>query len=167
MKIFRSLAIVLTFACAPAWGQSMTTTDGGPPIICPQGFMTASLNCTGSYCDNITMTCSRNLREVTGLFWTRFVERDGANTATCGAAGGPDGFMSGIACSGDYCDDIALQCTRLTLFRPDFTDCGTVEFSEEQGVQRWPSVFHFPVSIRCSGTHCDNKRLTACRLIRR
>ncbi|MBZ0218173.1 MAG: hypothetical protein K8F25_16575 [Fimbriimonadaceae bacterium] len=165
------IACFALFAISAAQAQEQTTTDGRPPIICRNGALVSGLLCEGSYCDDITMRCDRNIREVRRHFWTRFVHRPGTGgLALCATRFGPTkGFMSGIACEGDWCDNIALQCTELELFEPDWDTCVTSDwFSEEEGQQTWPSPFHFPVSVECEySNHCDRKKVRSCRLKRR
>ena len=167
------LALGVTSA-AKAQDREQTTTDGRAPVICPLGALTTGLLCEGSFCDDITMRCGRNVREVSDTFWTQWVHRKGSpGVAGCASRFGPrKGFMSGIGCEGDYCDNVALQCSELTLFEPDFDDCVTSAwFSEEEkhgGWQTWPSPFHFVVSLECHyKDHCDLKRVKTCRLKRR
>ncbi|WP_299860673.1 hypothetical protein [uncultured Hoeflea sp.] len=153
-----------------AFAQEQTTSDGRPPIICPHGALANGLLCSGSYCDDITMRCSPNVRDVRRIFWTPFVHRaPGSGVAICSTEfGGTSGFVSGVACEGDWCDNVALQCTELDLFEPDFSSCFSSSwFSEEQDWQAPPTPFHFIVSMRCKDTHCDLKRMRSCRLKRR
>lgn len=165
---------LLLGAGAQAQTREQTTTDGRPPIICAHGALVTGMLCEGSYCDDVTLRCGANVREVRSTYWTNFVHRPGgAGRATCGdrfSSSGVRGFMSGIACEGDWCDNVALQCTELELFEPDWTTChfsGWFSEEERHGWQTWPSPFHFVVALTCRGAHCDEKRLQTCRLKRR
>ena len=162
---------LLVVSDSTAQDREQTTTDGDPPVICAPGALVEAMLCEGSFCDDITIRCTASPREVRRTFWTRFVYHAGSgDTAVCGTpVAGPRGFMSGIACEGDWCDNVAMQCTELELFEPDFDDCVRTDwFSEEEGLQTWASPFHFPVSLRCwRRDHCDKKIINACRLKRR
>ena len=176
MKPLAAYLTLFSFAFIPAIAsaQEQTTTDGRPPIICRHGALTTGLLCEGSFCDDVSMRCGPTVREVRATRWTPFVHRPGSvGVAGCASRFGlNNGFMSGIACEGDWCDNVAIQCTELELFVPDFDTCRWGPwFSEEDehgGWQTWPSPFHFPIALECHyKDHCDLKRVRTCRLIRR
>ncbi len=77
--------------------------------------------------------------------------------------------MTGIACSGDYCDNIQMECAELRDAVPDNADCRFVDISEEVSPSNHLIMLgdQAIVSIQCSGTHCDNKRIKYCRLTAR
>ncbi|MEM7299577.1 MAG: hypothetical protein AAF468_00715 [Pseudomonadota bacterium] len=169
----RALFLSLTLAIASvgfASAQEQTTSDGRPPIICNQGALTTGLLCEGDFCDDISMRCTSFSREVRRTYWTNFVKTRFGTTAFCSMRGSENrGFMSGIACEGDWCDNVALQCTELQLFEPDFRRCvWSRSFSDEDDWQSWVSPFYYVVALDCSSDrHCDNKRVRMCRIKRR
>lgn len=157
-----------------ARAREQTTSEGRPPIVCPLGALTIGLLCEGEFCDDVTMRCSDTIRDVRSLYWTQFVHRpDGAPRATCGdrfSSTGVRGFMSGIACAGEHCATVALQCTELEIFEPDWTTCSKSDwFSEEaqHAWQTWPSPADFVVALTCKGAYCDEKSVLTCRPKRR
>lgn len=170
MKHSLALLFLFLFMAPIAFAQEQTTSEEKPPFICPHGSLTTGLHCEGSYCDDISMRCDRNIREVRSIDWSHFASKLRIHIVYC-SSGDIDerqGFMSGVACQGDYCDKVAMQCTTLELFVPDHDQCvNTPWFSEEQDWQTWVSAFHFPVSLTCRGDHCDDKRLRTCRIKRR
>lgn len=66
------------------------------------------LTCEGHYCDNLFPHAftSRRLRYIAGCTWTDWFSEEGGGSGSC-----PDGtFVAGIACSGDFCAQLRLQC---------------------------------------------------------
>ncbi|WP_127556915.1 hypothetical protein [Nioella ostreopsis] len=165
----RWLLIILLLLPATAFAQSFTLSEEDPPAACPTGTAVAGFQCSGDFCDNITITCRAIAGRAGVTDWTEWVEADGQDTAWCSNPGlgitsgdGPIGdfVMTGLACRGDNCDDISLQCTRFPV-QIDRATCITTRHSDEnRGVGLPPG--HVIAGIRCSGRHCDNKDITYC-----
>lgn len=79
---------------------------------CPANMIANELQCDGRYCDNLRLQCgtlSSDYRVVTSDIKTVnwFSEEEGERLC-------PDGYyLWGIACRGDYCDDLKLNCARV------------------------------------------------------
>jgi hypothetical protein len=137
--------------------------------------------CTGSYCDNNFLFCSRlkkadgslltgitqNWNGMDGHYDTAYFSEEGAAEGHCGPPGNPnkfDGIVTGIRASGKYSDNIALECTRLA--DPNYFDnrqCDwTLPLSEEQNMLRFPDGY-IAVGARCSGKYCDNVAWHICK----
>lgn len=165
----RWLLIIPLLLPATAFAQSFTLSEEDPPAACPTGTAVAGFQCSGDFCDNITITCRAIAGRAGATDWTEWVEADGQDTAWCSDPGlgitsgdGPIGdfVMTGLACRGDNCDDISLHCTRYPV-QIDRASCVTTRHSDEnRGVGLPPG--HVIAGIRCSGRHCDNKDITYC-----
>jgi hypothetical protein len=134
-------------------------SEEDPPSTCPNGYALRGVICSGSYCDNKRLIC----RRYTGTYdptaryrWSRWFSDEGRNEEVSSSEA-----VSGIACSGRYCDNIQLRFlnTRQITNRGD---CGwTRAFSEEQKRGECPDgklVF----GVRCKGRYCDNLYLYCC-----
>ena len=155
------------------------TSDELPAVRCSSGQHVSGMKCMESYCDKVSISCNSFFYNETGnRFNTPWVENNGQKIAECANRAGPTGgrryartaVMVGIGCSGDYCDNIQLECANLRDFKPDLNNClPTIrDFSEERGrnlinLARNQAI----VSIKCSGQHCDNKEVKICNLIPR
>jgi hypothetical protein len=85
------------------------------------------------------------------------------------------GIMTGVSCSGSYCDNVKLQCAKLTSGHIDAGFCYWTGWqSEEQGA--WidrgsftgcsaSSCDFFVNGAECSGSYCDNMRFWVCPVI--
>ena len=92
-----------------SWGWTEFTSEERPPIGCDGTGMVAGFGCTGSYCDNARLYCANTGHTGYGAYWTSyFSEEKGEdnNFRRCH----DDYWMVGLACSGPYCDRLALQC---------------------------------------------------------
>lgn len=134
----------------------------------------SGFNCTGWYCDNVRLECHSTRLQIVSRFWTAPISEE--NLGTCSAVSGvtvrcnnyqqlcgPDGFMSGVACSGAYCDNVSLECVYLRDYRS--TGCyWTPWISEEGGGTLFLPDGYYAAGMECSGAYCDNQRFYACQL---
>lgn len=70
-----------------------------------------SIACSGSYCDNLTLTYQKTLQAVSECYWSgEFSEEEGyyhdANSHICSKGKA----VSGMSCTGSYCDKLRLRC---------------------------------------------------------
>lgn len=164
----------IMFLPTATFAQSFTVSEEDPPRTCPRGSIVTSFNCTGDFCDNISIICTRLDDFAVGhQHWTRWVESGGESLAFCAEIDPEidlsppvDGFMSGIACRGGNCDDISMHCTRFTGVMIDEPRCTTSRHSDENRALGIPPGFAI-AAIRCSGRHCDNKDITFCPIVPR
>lgn len=74
----------------------------------------------------------------------------------------PEGIVTGMACSGRYCDNISLECTKPTVGR--LGNCQwSPPLSEEQYLYNFGDN-RFVTAVECTGSYCDNKRFYVCSL---
>jgi hypothetical protein len=89
--------------------------------------------------------------------WTHFVseEHGEGNPAQCHGS-----LVSGLGCSGRYCDNVGLECsapvgTGDSFWSSYFSEEGSAEFVCPEG--------HYVTGARCSGRYCDNVSLRCTR----
>jgi hypothetical protein len=150
------------------------TSEETEPSVCAFGDLVSGFGCRGSYCDNVRPECERRRLEISSRFWATQISEE--RTDLCQAQSGETtrcfnymqkcsttGFMSGVSCSGHYCDNLSLEC----VFLEDFTRTGcywSSWISEENGGTILLPVGYYAAGMECSGHYCDNKRFYACRL---
>jgi hypothetical protein len=154
-------------------GWTPETSDGLPPIHC-QGVI-GGVGCSGKYCDNVSILC-RDPVAVTGdANWSDFFSEEGTNIAipayqipASGLRGPfngeicPDGSaVTGLACTGRYCDNLSLECTALLNVSTTTCRWSSRSFSEENGNVAFPED-ELLVGIACFGKYCDNKKYYLC-----
>jgi len=151
---------------APIWTRYVSEETG--PVTCPIGYAVAGARCTGRYCDNKNLLCvayepEEKLHE-RQIRWSHFFSEENPPN---NSAKTTNGFVSGVNCSGRYCDNVSLQWFTSPYIQ-NTAQCITQEqFSEEvtnhkrnedQCADGW-----FVAGITCTGRYCDNISLTCCR----
>lgn len=163
MRILSMLFILLAPA---AMAQSLTVSEEDPPTTCARGSVVSTFTCTGRFCDNITITCRPVAAPVANTFWTNWVESGGNTTASCIAGDGTgSAYMSGIACRGDFCDDISLHCTRFVGLGSVSCLPPTPHTDGQVGVAA--AIGSGIGIVTCSGLHCDDKTISICPMVPR
>ncbi len=141
------------YAWTGPWFSDETTPSG-----CGTGALVTGTQCSGSYCDNRQIECHAiPNRTLAGRIWSGWIS--GSSWYTCPG----DRFISAMACRGDNCDDIAVECTSTYYVPPVHTCTWSGWFSEED------APFYAPVGtalrgVQCSGTHCDDTRYYYCTI---
>ncbi len=74
-----------------------------------------------------------------------------------------DGYWAtGIACKGDFCDDVSLQCSHLPNLNP--INCiWTGQISEENGGTLHFVNGYYARDAACFGSNCDNMSFFVCQ----
>ena len=141
--------------------------------------------CSGSYCDSIRLRCevlpnSMYLDSNTD-YWTDYFSEefddlwvdDGGwyhgywdNNRLCGYHS--PYLVSGIRCSGSYCDNMSLECDlpkRSDGSLSTFSNCSWTQwFSDETGTNGVWYRSKYVVGVGCGGSYCDNVMFEACTL---
>jgi hypothetical protein len=139
------------------------TSEEYQPVICDGNNAMNGFGSTGKYSDNIRMKCASSPNPnfwARSSSWSIYISDDGANYAGCA----PGQFITGFACRGAYCDDVAVQCTQM-LSLPSWSavNCHWVgPFSEENGTSNLFGTGWFAKSVRCTGKYCDNMEFEVC-----
>ena len=169
-----SLWLAIVLAGIMAWGSASAQTqvlgpisEETPPAVCWAGWFVSGIRCSGRYCDNIEITCTKIPGATVGSdnLWTPWVSEENSSPALCGP--GPN-LIAGFACNGGYCDNVSLYCVPLVNLRT--IHCWqTRAVSEEHG-----GVLSFregssggivvATQMSCSGSHCDNKTFHVCEI---
>jgi hypothetical protein len=164
-------SLILAMAAIP--GQSAIAESLGPiseetpPAACDPGSFISAIQCTGSYCDNIRISCRRFTNAALGgATWMDWVsEEQGLRLCP------PNHLVAGFACRGSYCDNISLLCVEVTNL--NITSCldETRRVSEEGGGQLSFSEYSdvagqliFATGMKCFGGYCDDKSFRVCEV---
>jgi hypothetical protein len=142
---------------SPGWTPFTSDEDAISHAICPAGQVMNGFNCTGSYCDNLQLHCIPMPYGVatTDTYSTNWFSEEYPARGVCG----PGYWVTGIRCSGSYCDNIQLVCTRFITPNGGDACSDTFRFSEETG----PVVFTDPVrGAVCFGSYCDDMAFVTC-----
>jgi hypothetical protein len=162
--------VVTSLACGPVAAQTQVLgpiSEETPPAACWAGWFVSGIRCTGRYCDNIEITCTKIPGATVGADhrWTPWVSEERPSTAWCGP--GPN-LIAGFACNGRYCDNISLYCVPLVNLVP--IHCwSTKPVSEENGgtlsfQDGTQSGIFVATQMSCSGSYCDNKTFQVCQI---
>ncbi len=168
-----SLVLMLVFSVS---GYAQSISEETPPISCGNRLV-AGITCTGRYCDNITPICGGSIQDIYDIRWSGSVSEEGSAIANCNVPNpfergdwpaGEPAFITGFACRGDYCDNVALECVALRDAFPESyggRSCRWTDWvSEERGGRlRFLSGF-FAIRMGCKGKYCDDKRFLICPL---
>jgi hypothetical protein len=129
---------------------------------CAQGYAVRKVKCTGSNCDNLTLTCCAYTpspgNATATTWWSSSFSEEGSH-------GHEDrtGFVNAIECSGRYCDNKRMQFLQ-SSFLTNSGICDTQgPFSEEGSNDRDCGEGWFLSGMSCSGGYCDNITLTCCQ----
>lgn len=144
-----------------AW--SGYVSEEQPPTICANNYAVRGFDCSGSYCDNVSINCRPVFGHPFGnSIWTPYFSEEGSTADRRGRCAGPQRWMTGVACSGSYCDNLSIRCTQFPGSSPSNCEWSGW-YSEEQSRFNAPSGY-FIKAVECSGSYCDNKRYRYCRM---
>jgi hypothetical protein len=138
--------LVTSMACGPGAAQIQVLgpiSEETPPAVCWAGWFVSGIRCTGRYCDNIEITCTKIPGGTVGADhrWTPWVSEKRTSTAWCGP--GPN-LIAGFACSGRYCDNISLYADPLlddeVRVRRERRHAFVSERDSERDLRRDPNV---------------------------
>lgn len=156
--------LVLTLCGGLAYAYSGTwwthwSSEEDQPAMCANDTAATRLECWGSNCDWVRMSCNNPPRDLGSHSWTAYKsEEQGYNYCPTGS------FVTGIHCHGSKCDDEALQCTQ--MYGAVQRNCQWIgPFSEEQPVNyaECPAGKYIQ-GLFCSGSNCDNQWISCCNM---
>lgn len=158
-------SVFLTIACLePPPGWTGYTSDELPSLICADGEAVRGVECSGGWCDNISLLCEDTGLPTGAQTWQPYFSEEAgsggrANESYCP---GPDWWMSGIDCGGGWCDNLSMLCTQVVG-----SSTGPCRwsgwYSEETGTFVAPEG-HYITGIECSGNFCDELRYQYCEM---
>jgi len=162
------ILLLLTVLHVGVSAECMSTrrfSEESSPVFCPNSFAVKSIACYGSFCDDKQLTCCRYApgydRSATNG-WSSWFSDEGREDGT-NQQYTQSGFVSGMACSGKYCDNLRLNYLRSANFSNTGACEWTSSFSEEQRSMSCPGDA-FVSGLRCQGRYCDNLQLYCCQL---
>ncbi len=156
--LLSAVTMMLASSVAMADFWSRRVSEETPPFTTYRPHLINAFDCTGRFCDNISMHSRSNGSNYANNYWTSWFSEEGSNSRSCT---GVNRFITGIACKGRFCDNLSLQCSTITNKRKG--SCyWTPYFSEESGVMSLRNGY-FAVGMQCRGRFCDNKRIYACQ----
>ncbi len=129
------------------------------PAACSNGFVLKGIICSGAYCDNKILICEQYQNGVDTRArhrWSKQFseERPGYDLSMTE-------FVSGLACSGSYCDNIRLRYISGNLRNTQQCQW-TAFFSEEAPSSAQCDAGKYVAGLKCSGAYCDNLSLFCC-----
>ena len=162
--LFSTLFLIVNFSSPLRgqgyWSDYWISEERGLETALPGGYL-AGYCCSGSYCDD------RKLFFRSGEnFWEGPVRRyvppkySKPISEETGSFIVDDGYLiSGLQCTGDYCDNIILEMTKTTLKVHRDRAFWTGWISEENGRNRYVApAGHFIIGYDCRGSYCDDRR---------
>lgn len=127
------------------------------PAYCPANTVMAGANCTGSFCDNVSLLCRTATGVQNNYAWTTYFSEEGTYYRYCNS-----GFVSGLQCSGRYCDNMRLEC--VSVSGAARSPCyWTGWFSDEHGPTTVPEGYGV-AGMACKESYCDDIKLYYCKL---
>ena len=149
----------VTAAPAAVDNWSPFTSEEYPPLTASNGQLITAMRCRGSYCDNVSL----GYQTVLGLnhatnYWTPYFSEEAPNSQICS---GTNNFMTGISCRGSYCDNISLQCTRVS--GKTKTTCKWMPWFSEEAEYSYLEPGYYSSGLACRGAYCDDMSILACK----
>jgi hypothetical protein len=181
-------------ATALYW-TNYVSDEGSPQTYCANWNEAAvGFSCTGNYCDNVRLLCETlpfgaTLNPADDYWTSWFSEEDsgfesvtsagwyahsGDNYRVCNPANLNPGFVSGIQCSGNNCDNVKIECTRAVKWNGSTNvymnvhNCSWSQtYSEESTGNSGAVDFganRIITGVKCEGSKCDNMRFYVCSM---
>jgi hypothetical protein len=192
MKKIFSLIIMLGLSLLPVEGGAGDwtgwTSEEKGPLYCNWHYGATGFRCNGRYCDNVALHCSYVPLDHRTTYWSNYFSEEGAtdlevqkcvdtpNGGYCesllvgrnfhycfGGLGHNKGIVTGIRCSGSYCDNISLECTKPAS--GTLRACWWSAWLSEEQVLNFFGEGNFITGVECQGKYCDNKRFLVCSLV--
>lgn len=151
----------------PFWTSK--TSDGwgfsDPQTQCPQNSVMSGLSCTGGHCDDVAVLCDPAAGILTDKGdWVgedRMFSEEGENKQTC-----QDGeLMTGFRCTGDYCDNVEIKCSKVEGFqrnRCEWSDVGIKSGPFDTERRYWAPEDYFVAGLSCHGSYCSEMKAFLC-----
>ena len=136
------------------WTAEVSEERGGE-MSCPQDMAISGIWCEGSYCDNKFLQCSPFGLSVQAQAPTKRISEEAPNSEFRVDRRDTPSILTGIKCTGDYCDKIVGKVGYSHNRRVVTKTTGWTPFtSEEQHYGGCPKN-EFVTGIKCKGSYCD------------
>ncbi len=157
------ISIILLFfmmnnVYATEYWTNFFSEEGSGRQTCDRGYAIAGIKCQGNYCDNKQLLCRSypSKRNDSSYWHSSVISEEGPNASFRTDKPVNLGFLSGLGCSGGYCDNISFK----VLVTTGMQHTGGWEwkpfFSEEYPSQGVCKPNQFVTGIGCKGKYCDN-----------
>jgi hypothetical protein len=142
-------------------GWTIDTSEELPPIGCGAGSLIDQMRCSGSFCDNVGAYCVPTGSTFGDVLWSSYFSEEATSYRTCATGW----WMTGLVCRGANCDDLSIQCTRVTN-----RTVGACRWADRQFSEEFPNTYVLPTGwyargLACSGSRCDNLRVYECQML--
>jgi hypothetical protein len=158
--VFCWAALVSGPAFAYCYLSDWFSEEGKASAFCKPGYAVRGVLCSGRHCDNKRLRCcdyAGVYDRSTRFWWSPWFSEEGEGQFLSSA-----GFVSGIACSGAYCDNLRLNYFSSSLVRNNGQCRFTRPFSGEGSASGNCGDNEFVAGCRCSGPYCGNLELWCC-----
>ncbi|MCH9682493.1 MAG: hypothetical protein K0V04_13740 [Deltaproteobacteria bacterium] len=187
-SVFAAVASVATVTSAAfTWSPYFSEESQPPQEFCsPTGQAVDGVRCQGSYCDDVGIRCNDLPFGMTteGHNWEALITDGGYNPDfiihsdhivsddnghVCGLG---TGILTGLHCSGSYCDDVTLECATPVLnyngtnVPGELVSCfwSDVYSEEDPWFAYGATANRWITGIKCYGSYCDAKSYRVCQL---
>jgi hypothetical protein len=146
-------------------GWTPSTSEELPPVFCDGSSLVAAAQCTGRFCDNVSLFCKQTQtaagvpvqRGVSSA--TPFFSDEGGGQQICVTGS----WVTGMQCTGRFCDNVSLTCTEFT--NVNAINCHwTGPVSEENGGTLDFGAGFYARGAKCTGSFCDNMSYFVCQI---
>ena len=138
-------------SCCPPSRASRIFGRRTPPKNIPLSGVTRAVSCLGCPAPAATAIILR--------FWSPFLSEESPNTSICPYGG----FITGLACQGHYCDNIAVECSPL-VNRRRMAPCYWTEWLSEEGGELFFPAGDYAAGLACRVRYGDNVAFYVCRV---
>ncbi len=143
--------------------------EGTGRVDCPAGYVVKGIKCSGEYCDNKVLYCCKYMKGIdnqANTWPSQWIsEESGRRTDYAGSQyTRTDGFVVGIECHGQYCDNVRMWYVTTPNLTNTGRDCRFLPDISEEGPNeaRCPDGY-FVAGMSCRGGYCDNIGLYCCQ----
>jgi hypothetical protein len=143
---------------------SAHVSEETPSEICIASHAIAGVRCSGSYCDSKELYCCPYLPYTdpeAHYFWSPTISEEGPENQFSYQ----DGWLAGIFCEHDYCDNITLSVLATPNLINKRTTCSFRSYFSEEGIdnQFICEERSFVSGLACTGEYCDSISLMCCQ----
>jgi hypothetical protein len=115
------------------------------------------VRCRGDYCDDMALACcpEPKIQDPHTFRLSEWFSEEQPGGHICPLGG----YLIGISCANDYCDDIQLTCKGTAALT---NQCYWSAFFSEEQQEGGCRINEAAAGLRCEGDYCDNISLYCC-----
>jgi len=120
------------------------------------------VQCKGWYCSELALNCVDypNWDWAWQDYMGEISDESANNERKCA----PDSFISGIKCSGWYCDNVTIECLKFKNHYRNEASCSWSSYISEENPTPLDASPKYLAGVKCSGSYCDNMKFYQCSL---